>query len=149
MWYLYTLSYKDIEFYVGISKDPVSRFRQHKSGVNWCAGTTEYIYWIIEEGDYSLLKVNIITHFGKKEWAILGEAALIKYFVSKGQKLCNIDGNIASNILITCRPASSYKKRNKTPEHISNIKEQYSARIRATYLQKNRFNASLYESRRN
>lgn len=148
MWYLYTLAYKDIEFYVGISKDPVSRFAQHKSGVNWGIGTTEHIYWIIEEGDYSHLKVNIITHFGKKEWAKTAEDALIKYFVSKGHKLCNIDGNIASNILITCRPMNSYKRRIKMPEHILKIKEEYSARIRATYSQENRFNAKLYENRR-
>lgn len=147
LWYVYTLSYKDKVFYVGITTDPASRFSQHTnagSGV----GTFEYMYWIIERGEIDHLRINIISHTLNKDTANAAEEAIIRYLSSVGNKLCNYDYNKQGNVLITCIPPNGPRFRKRLPAHILNVAKDYHARILDSYKQYSK-SKSLYERKRN
>ena len=149
MWYLYTLSYKNSEFYVGISKNPINRFIQHRAKGGGHANVWEYIYWIIERGEYKDISLNIIAHFCDRKRALESEATLIKYFVAKRHKLCNWDHNHSLNQLITCRPSKQLYRPDKMPVHIITAVDDYHFRLTNNWKIENRFNASLYANKRN
>jgi hypothetical protein len=147
LWYVYTLSYKDYVFYVGITTDPVARFSQHTNAGNG-VGTFEYMYWIIERGEIDNLRINIISHTLNKDTANAAEEAIIRYLSSIGNKLCNCDYNRQCNLLITCRPHNSARVRKKLPAHVLNVAKEYHARILEGYKQYSK-SKSLYENKRN
>lgn len=147
-WYLYTLSNKDVIFYVGITQKPVVRFIQHSCS-SLGGSNFEYIYWAIEQGDWASIRINIITHYGKKDDAKIGEAALIRYLVSINNKLTNLDHNPPRNRLITCRPQARFSNRKKILPHIKGVVDDYHRRIFKEHTIDNRFNASLYANRGN
>jgi predicted GIY-YIG superfamily endonuclease len=147
LWYLYTLSYKDNVFYVGITKDPVTRFSQHTNSGNG-VGTFEYMYWIIERGELAHLRINLISHTLNKDTACAAEEGLIRYLSSIGNKLCNSDYNKQENILITCCPPSAARIRKKLPPHIINVIHDYHQGILNCYKSLVKTKA-LYESKRN
>lgn len=147
MWYIYTLSYKQKVFYVGITTDPVMRFRQHTNAGNGVA-TFEYMYWIIERGEISHLNINIISHTLSKEHACVAEEGIIRFLSSMGNKLCNNDYNKIENVLITCIPPHGARIRKKIPSHIRNVKKEYHEQILASY-KRYSHTKSLYENKRN
>lgn len=122
LYYLYTLSYKGDIFYVGISKDPEARYKQHCGYIgNAGLSPSEFIHWIIENNE--LPNLTIVNHFNAKSAALIAEYSLIKYFVSINHKLCNLDPNPIYNQRITCRPPYNSRRKRQPNNYTKFIKD--------------------------
>lgn len=87
VWYLYLLTYKGNPFYVGITHDLINRYRSH------CR--INYVLSIMEPGFFPA--ITILNHFNNEKEAKGAEVALIRYFASINNKLCNSDHNPLQN----------------------------------------------------
>jgi hypothetical protein len=126
MWYLYELSYKGIVFYVGISKKPIDRYKQH------CAlqhDTTKGVIALIRDTTGDLPSYNII-HGSIDKVLIMGmESDLIFSYAKIKHGLCNIEHNTKDNVLccthkIVSKPKGRFKYNQSV---INNIQQQLSS----------------------
>lgn len=101
--YLYALAHKGYVFYIGITDWPTYRYQQHcTKGLEVYTNVYDYVYWILEQDE--LPDMLIIDHFTSYGSAEMAEAALIRFHVQLGHKLCNHLHNPQFNKIITCRP---------------------------------------------
>jgi predicted GIY-YIG superfamily endonuclease len=145
-WYLYTLSHKCNEFYVGISRNPVIRYSMHKGDTQ---PTSHYIYWIAERGELNELSLNIVNLFPTLGCARAGEETLIKYFVSKKHKLLNVEFNTPENTIITCLSDRMANHRHPVPKHISEAVHNYHRINMLNHESASKFNKQRYAHRKN
>jgi hypothetical protein len=91
-WYfVYTLSYEDKIFYVGLSKSPARRYAEHVNNKTICP-VADYIREILNSGNWPLL--NIIT-YQPYNYAESIESTMIILLTSGGQKILNT--NLTTN----------------------------------------------------
>ena len=85
-WYfVYTLSYEDKIFYVGLTKSPARRYAEHVNNKDKCP-VANYIRDILNSGNWPLL--NIIT-YQPYTYAESIESTMIILLSSGGQKILN------------------------------------------------------------
>lgn len=94
-WYVYSLSYQGIVFYIGSTKQPYKRYKEHYSLTH--SNTTGIIYLIREKKEYIDFEILFISE--DKDQAIRAEYTIIREFAAKKHALCNKDGNTYDNIL--------------------------------------------------
>jgi predicted GIY-YIG superfamily endonuclease len=91
--FVYTLSYDNVIFYIGCSKDVVKRYKVHLACKKYCS-LYNFINKIKSTGNVPVL--NIIT-FSPRQEALSIERTLIKCIDIGGQKLLNTQ-NVPSGI---------------------------------------------------
>lgn len=119
MYYVYQLSFDGIVFYIGSTKQPVKRFKQHCGCTD--GATCHLIHWIVVNN--KLPEFKIIYHCTDKWAAEHYEYTLIRQFIDKRHKLCNIDGNNLDNILDL--PKIGYSPRPRFKAHYAKHVQDY------------------------
>lgn len=94
-WYVYSLSYHGIVFYIGATKQPYTRYKEHYSLTH--SNTSGIIYLIREKNEYIDLDILFISD--DKDQVIRAEYTIIREFAAQKHALCNKDGNTYDNVL--------------------------------------------------
>src|ERR1039457_2305380 len=84
-WYLYALTNNDVVFYIGISRFPQERFKQHCGSGDIC--TSNYVYWM--KYNNIMPSILLVDTFNNQRIAELAERSLIRYHALITHKLCN------------------------------------------------------------
>lgn len=95
MYYVYSLSFDGIVFYIGCSKHPFKRFKEHATGND--LATFKVIYNKAKAGVMPV--INILHHCDNKNEAFKRERFLIRFHCSINHKLSNTDYNRMDNLL--------------------------------------------------
>ncbi len=119
MYYVYELSYNGKVFYVGCSKHPYQRYKEHCTNVG-IQYTYSFIHAILEAGD--MPTIEIIFHSVNKSDAISKEHETIYNYIEIGNKLCNRDKNAPHN---TIYMDYVYKVKKFYSSKISNVLEYF------------------------
>jgi predicted GIY-YIG superfamily endonuclease len=114
-WYLYALTNNDVVFYIGISRFPQERFKQHCGSGDIC--TSNYVYWM--KYNNIMPSILLVDTFNNQRIAELAERSLIRYHALIKHKLCNEEFNPIRNRFINCIP----EKR----ERLKRFKDGYSS----------------------
>ncbi len=110
MYYVYSLSYDGIVFYIGCTKHPFKRFKEHATGNDHC--TSAVVYPNVLKG--LMPSISILHHCNNRPEAFERERFLIKLYSKLNRRLTNKDYNTLNNtILGEIRSHSSNSERYK------------------------------------